>query len=443
MSEDKVPTPADRGPRRPPRGGDRAADAASLIGRRLGRFRVLEVIGEGAMASVMLAEDTALKRRVALKLLPRLADDASRQMWIDQFIREARAAARLVHPHIVQIFEVATAKGFYFIAMEHLRQGTIEQLVQRQGPLPVRRVCELGAQAADALAFAHEAGILHRDIKPANLLLTERGHLKIADFGFAAIADPRDDFKLPFRIIGTPFYMAPEVGRGQHSSQSDIFALGAVLWFALTGRAPFALRAPVDVLRIRDGIDLPDLRALRPDVPDDLVRCLDRALSRRPHDRHDSAAAMCEALREAAEAGPQGAMPEPIPLDEPPEDELGRLSRASLSASAASAVGRSRSGYPTRHRRRRELLRLALGGAALVLLAAGIVLFVLLGEVGGGGNEGDGGADSGIGTLESPPQAAPGGASPKDGGAPHGEGTPTSARGNAAGESDASAAAGP
>src|SRR5688572_27144075 len=153
----------------------------SWMGKRVGRFRLVGLLGQGAMGRVFRAEDTMLRRQVALKVLPKTVKRGQRTVQAERLVREARAAATLEHPNAVQVFEVNEVGGVYYIAMELVESGSLRDLVEGQGPLDYVRACQLAAEAADALAHAHSMGIVHRDVKPANLLLSRTGRLKVAD----------------------------------------------------------------------------------------------------------------------------------------------------------------------------------------------------------------------------------------------------------------------
>lgn len=278
-------------------GGPIAPEA--LVGRTYYRYKCQCVLGKGAMASVLLGEDIALKRPVAIKLLAHenKANPAHR-VWLDQFVREARAAARLMHPGIVQVYDIGIHEGYLYIAMEAMLGGSLEQLVRNEGPLPPDRAVGYVRQVAEALAFAHQRGVLHRDIKPANVLLTEEGRCKLGDFGLAVCDDPKDTFKLPDNFLGTPYFLAPEVLLKLGGPAADVYALGGTLWFLLTGTYPYAVRKLRDALKVGRQIPLGDLRQLCPAAPDDLVALLAKSLARKPQKRYADACEMLSAIDE-------------------------------------------------------------------------------------------------------------------------------------------------
>ncbi|NBC10797.1 MAG: protein kinase [Planctomycetes bacterium] len=363
---------------KPPKPGPKPARVSAealLRAGKLGRFRLLDKLGEGAMGSVLLAEDIALRRQCALKLLPCETDTPEQRMFLEQFVREARSAASLVHHAIVQIFQVGVAQGYAYIAMELLDGPNLDEHVKAQGPMPIAQACSLIAEAAEGLGYAHEQGILHRDIKPANLIITRRGRCKVCDFGVAQISDPNDKFKLPYNVVGTPYYLSPEAARGQSSPNADLWALAASLWFMLTGKPPFVIKSPADARRLHIEIPLPDIRQIRPDIPEGLAHLLERALALEINRRYHSGDELAEALRPFTVAG------DGIPVAAPAaQTDTATLAKAASvkpdggEGGAATAVG-------TRRRRRRNTVPLLVGGAfvlMLMLVIGGVVTAMVL-----------------------------------------------------------------
>ena len=270
----------------------------SWMGKRVGRFRLTGLLGQGAMGRVFRAEDTMLRRHVALKVLPRTVKRGQRTVDAEKLIHEARAAASLEHPHAVQVYEVNEAGGVYYIAMELVEAGSLRDLVEGNGPLDYVRACQLGAEAAEALGHAHAMGIVHRDVKPANLLLTRSGRLKVADFGLARVEDPSDLTNFLAESVGTPQFVAPEILQGQPATgKSDLYSLGATLWYVLTGKPPFEAARAEELLHKHISAPVPNLKKLRPDLPDELVRTIQTALAKDPARRHGSAEQFATALR--------------------------------------------------------------------------------------------------------------------------------------------------
>lgn len=279
-------------------------------GKRVGRFKLVAEIGKGAMGRVFRAQDEVLDRFVALKIVPSKTRDGSRSRQLDRFVHEARAAAGLEHPNIVTVFDVAEHKDVYAIAMELVEGGDLETLVRANAPLDVPRACLLAAEAAEGLAHAHALGVLHRDIKPSNLMLSRNGRCKVCDFGLAQVLDANDacDLNDVNKSVGTPLYAAPEVIRGQGASpRSDVYSLGATLFFLLTGRPPFLAPGKAAIIQRHLNEPAPDVRELCPEVPVTLADVIARCLSKDPDDRFQDAGALAKVLRVhtiAVESGP-------------------------------------------------------------------------------------------------------------------------------------------
>src|SRR5437660_5854151 len=222
-----------------------------MLNETIAHYRILRKLGSGGMGVVYEAEDTKLGRRVALKFLP---EDTRRDAQaLERFFREARAASALNHPGICTIHAIEEHDGRTFIAMELLEGQTLDKVIPL-GALPISRTIDIGVQLADALDAAHKKGILHRDIKPANIFVTERGAVKILDFGLDKLLPhhhPRlggetigDSETLlltsPGTAVGTISYMSPEQARGEElDARSDLFSLGSVLYQLTTGKLPF------------------------------------------------------------------------------------------------------------------------------------------------------------------------------------------------------------
>ncbi len=273
--------------------------AADLSGRRLGDYRLLRRLGRGAMAEVYLAEQCSLGRQVAVKVLkPELAND---QTYIQRFLREARAAAALVHANIVQIHEVGCIDGVHFIAQEYVQGLNLRQWITRNGALDLRMALVVMRQVAAALAKAAEHGTVHRDIKPENIMLTRSGEVKVADFGLARVPTQGDavDLTQAGMTLGTPLYMSPEQVEGKPlDPRSDIYSLGVTCYHMLAGSPPFGgeTALAVAVQHLKKSPDA--LENLRPDLPPGLCRIVHRMLAKAPEDRYPSARELLRGLRQ-------------------------------------------------------------------------------------------------------------------------------------------------
>jgi serine/threonine-protein kinase len=267
------------------------------VGKVLGRFKLLRLVGEGKMGRVIQAQDVNLHRIVALKVLCKRLPGIDEQRRVNQFLREARAAAQIEHPNVVHIYEINQHDGWWYIAMEMLEGGNLGQVVKAAGPLAVPKACAFVADAASALAVAHELGIIHRDIKPTNLMLARNGRCKVTDFGLVRLDDPNDPFQFTHKAVGSPLFMAPEVIRRQEQTPAiDVYSLGATLFYALTGKAPYLGQSLDEVLTQHVEAAVPDIRELLPDCPSSLAALVSRAMAKNPGER-PSAGDMAAALR--------------------------------------------------------------------------------------------------------------------------------------------------
>ncbi|MCI3948747.1 MAG: serine/threonine protein kinase [Acidimicrobiales bacterium] len=274
----------------PPTGPALAPDR--LLARR---YRLVRRLARGGMAEVWEAVDEILSRPVAVKiLLPHLAADDA---FVTRFRREAVAAARLSHPHIVAVFDTWTDDGYEGIVMELVRGTTLRAVLDEQGALPPRRVAAVGAQVADALEVAHRGGLIHRDVKPGNILLTEDGRVLVTDFGIAKASEAASDLTEVGQVVGTAKYLSPEQVEGRPlDPRSDVYALGVVLYEAATGQPPFAADNVTATALARLHAQPAAPRALRADLPPALEAIVMRAMARRPEDRFATAAALRDAL---------------------------------------------------------------------------------------------------------------------------------------------------
>ena len=265
----------------------------SLIDKR---YELRGLLGSGGMANVFLAHDEVLDRDVALKLLK--DQYAENEEFVERFKREARSAASLSHPHIVPGFAWGeTGDGMYYIAMEYLSGGTLKERIMSKGALPARTAAAVALQIAEALQAAHEQGMIHRDIKPRNILITDSGHVKVADFGIAHAAEASTISDLG-DILGSVKYMSPEQAIGEPvGPESDLYSLGVVLYEMLTGRVPFEVATPTDVPVKHAEEPPPHPKEINPKVPEGTDALVMKLLATDPADRYASAGELIEDLR--------------------------------------------------------------------------------------------------------------------------------------------------
>ncbi len=270
---------------------------ADLVGQNLGPYRILEQIGLGGMATVYKAYHAAMDRYVAIKVLPQhLARDPN---FRARFQREARAIARLEHLYILPVYDAGEDEGIPYLVMRYTDSGDLSDLIARQS-LTIARAVQLISQVAAGLAYAHRLGVIHRDVKPANVLLSRAGDVLLTDFGIAKIYEETLQLTSEGTMVGTPAYMAPEQVQGQPvDARTDIYALGVVLYQALTGECPFMADTPLALALMHIHNPLRPPRQLNPNIPESLERIMLRALAKSPADRFQTADEMAEALHNA------------------------------------------------------------------------------------------------------------------------------------------------
>jgi eukaryotic-like serine/threonine-protein kinase len=262
-----------------------------------GRYELEELVGAGGMSAVYRASDRLLERTVALKILH--DSYGGDQATIERFRREARAVAQLSHPGIVTVIDRGEDRGRHFIVFEHVQGQDLKTLIERSGRMPVRQALGLAIAIGEALAFAHDHGVVHRDVKPQNVLLDGDGQPKVTDFGIARSLHLQSVTESG-TVLGTSDYMAPEQASGQTvDAQSDVYALGVVLFELLTGRVPFTGENPVAVAMQHIHEPAPSVLELRPDVPARVALALERALAKAPGERFASMSAFVDELRGA------------------------------------------------------------------------------------------------------------------------------------------------
>jgi eukaryotic-like serine/threonine-protein kinase len=266
-----------------------------------GRYRLEGRLGVGGMSTVRLAFDTRLERNVAVKLLAEhLAQDAS---FVSRFRREALAAARLVHPNIVQVFDFGSDQesSRQFIVMEYVDGQSCAEILRERGHLDPEESVDILAQSCRGLDYAHRNGVVHRDVKPGNLLLSDDGMIKLADFGIAKAAEQSDITKVG-SVLGTAAYLSPEQARGEPAGPaSDLYALGVVAYQLMAGRLPYQAASLTDLAR-QQSTPPPRLDDLVPGVPASLAAAVQRALASDLEERYSDAGEMERALQQGLDS---------------------------------------------------------------------------------------------------------------------------------------------
>jgi serine/threonine-protein kinase len=264
-----------------------------VLPTQIGKYKIIELVGEGAMGTVYRATDSVLGRTVAVKVMN--ASIARQQDHRQRFLREAQAAGSLQHPNVVTIYDLGELDGHLFIAMEFVHGTDLERLMTAVEPLKLQSKLDIIVDVLMGLSYAHKHGIIHRDIKPANIRVGEDGHAKIMDFGVAHLAS--SDMTRTGLVVGTPSYMAPEqVMGGKAVPGTDLFAVGAVLYHLITGSKPFE-GPTLQSLFYRIVTDMPrPLDEVRPGLPTSLNAIIQKAMAKDPAERYPSALDMANAI---------------------------------------------------------------------------------------------------------------------------------------------------
>lgn len=357
----------------------------------VGRYIVLDRLGEGNKGRVFKAQHKLMGRLVALKIIaPQIASRASS---IARFYREMRLLGRLNHPNVVRAFDADQVGDLLYIVMEYVAGRDLEQLLRDRGPLPPAEVAGYMAQAALGLGHAHDQGIVHRDVKPTNLILSQEGQVKVLDLGLGALleADSQTSFATAAgHSVGTLMYMSPEQATASDvDGRSDLFSLGCTMYHLLTGQVPFPGQTVVECLK-RRALGSPDpITEVRPGLPPRLVGVLDKLLARRPENRFQTAAEAALALEAVAQHDNA-----PLPdLQLPPRpamyvpDPQPQASDAPLTATESpvtESCARPDTSPPSQSRLTSLLVGRPIVGAYLVFLIVGLVIFIFgfaLGQV--------------------------------------------------------------
>jgi tRNA A-37 threonylcarbamoyl transferase component Bud32 len=290
---------------------------SDLIGQSVGRYRIVERLGTGGMATVYKAYDARLERDVAIKFIR--SDVVRDEMFLARFEREAKALARLSHPNIVAVLDYGDHNGAPYLVMEYVKGDTLKRKLGK--PMLWKDAAKMLLSAARALAYTHQQNIIHRDVKPSNFMVSSVDHLMLTDFGIAKILDRTDGVDLTGTGvgIGTPEYMAPEQGMGKKIDQrADIYSLGIVFYEMVTGHKPFRADTPMAVMYKQISDPLPSPKNYVPELPDFVQNVIFKSLAKNPEDRYQDMGAFAKALEDLSQRTEIRTAPSPetLPMEQ-------------------------------------------------------------------------------------------------------------------------------
>ena len=334
-----------------------ASEEVDWTGQVLGEFRILHRLGKGGMGQVYLAEQTSLKRKVALKLLN--PDLASNDRSLNRFKAEAENVARATHANIVQIYTIGQANGINYIALEFVEGKNLREFIEKKGTPELALGLHIIMQVAAALQRASELGIIHRDIKPENILLTKKGEVKVADFGLSrCFAESAEQVSLTQSQVtmGTPLYMSPEqVERRPVDPRTDIYSFGVTCYHMFAGTPPFRGTSPIEVAYQHVHKEPQSLAEIRPDLPPELVAIIQKMMAKKPEDRYQTAGEIVRDVNRLRESL-----------------NLGTIAAVSISSSFLG--GAATHPWPETMQRSQGTWRTALFGLVIFALVGGVVL---------------------------------------------------------------------
>lgn len=359
---------------------------SQLQGKTIGKYRIIERLGRGGMATVYKAYHPRLDRFVAIKMLH--GHLAEGEGFLERFEQEAQAVASLRHPNIVQVFDFDNENEDYYMVMEFINGGTLKtemtNTLTNGGMFSVERSIEIISQIAEALDYAHKKQMIHRDIKPSNVLLDEDGKILLTDFGIARILSKKGtQLTATGALIGTPAYMPPEQGRGEKeiTPASDIYSLGIIFYELLTGQVPFDADTPMAIIHKHIHSPLPIPHIVQPEFPTPLEKILLKTLSKAPEDRYQSVREMLNAIEKAVSLQ-EGKTQVAVPLLQET-----RVARKTPHYTPAVSQSKPQKKKKKKVSGKKIVSRLFIWGTVGLLLLVGIIasiwLFNYVGEIGG------------------------------------------------------------
>ena len=275
-------------------------EESGWVGKHLGKYKVLKLLGCGGMGAVYQAYHTMLEKMVCLKTLSSLTPD---QKMLERFLREAKAVAKLDHANIVRVYDIEKEDNVYFMVMEYIDGKTLAQVLEEKDAVTIREALNIVMKVALALEAAHRQHVIHRDIKLENIMISHGGEVKLADFGLAVSLDIAGKISNSSELWGTPLYLAPESIKGDFADHRvDLYALGIMLYYLLAGEPPFSGRNPITILRQHVEAPIPAIRQARPDVPEDVERLIKKLMAKEPRDRVATAEELIASLNSCLNA---------------------------------------------------------------------------------------------------------------------------------------------
>lgn len=287
-----------------------------LIGKHLGPYEIISIIGKGGMATVYKAYQANMDRHVALKvLLPHLTDDDQFSL---RFQQEVKLIAKLEHPNILPVYDYGETDGVVYLVMRLVEGGSLSDLIHGEKKLSLARVSQILTQVASALEHSHRNGIIHRDIKPGNILIDHSDNCLLTDFGIAKVAEANSNFTQTGHVVGTPSYISPELGRGDKVDQrSDVYSLGILLYQMLSGELPFNAETPLAIVLMHVQDPVPSILSKQPGLSPLVEKVLFKALAKEPDERYSSTGELADAFNSAISNGTNTGTEELIPANHP------------------------------------------------------------------------------------------------------------------------------